>query len=253
MSSGWKYITTLCFLLSSSLPLRAADFLDINMGFAKETIQGQFQMQAVGSALKGANIEYRFIRRPAARALQNVETGIDDGNILRVAGLEKSYPHLIAVPTPIIDYEFVSFARNELAREVRTWEDLRPLRVAMVLGWKIVEENTKDVHSLIKVENGEHLFQLLQRKRVDVVIYERWQGLEIAQALGIQNIKLGAKPLAVKPMHMYLHQRHAALVSRIDKAVRQLREGQQYADLYDAAFTPLSLWAKRNGVVSGLP
>ncbi len=239
-------------IANSSQVCGAEDNLRINMGFAKNSIQGQFQIKVVGLALDNAKIQHNFIRRPAARALYNVEHGIDDGNILRIKGLEKQFPNLIMVPTSVVDYEFVAFTRPDFATPIETWSGLNDLNVGIVIGWKIVEENTQHVKTLTKVENGERLFQLLNRGRFDVVVYEYWQGLEIARSLGIKNIKLRTRPLAIKAMHIYLNKRHSGLVPAIDAAILKLRTGDTYANLYNQAFTPLSDWAQSHDIPSAL-
>ncbi len=53
-------------------------------------------------------IELEVIILPAERALINANNGIEDGNLLRIKGLEKQYPNLIRVPEKMMNSEFVA-------------------------------------------------------------------------------------------------------------------------------------------------
>jgi len=238
----------LFLIVLCSQAIRAENTLSINMGFGPNSVQGQFQMKAVGHALTYARINHKFIQRPAERALQNVENGIDDGNVLRIAGLEQLYKNLVMIPTPVLDYEFIAFTREGLNKQITSWHDLTDLNVGIVLGWKIVEENTHHLPRVTKVQDGAKLFQLLGKKRFDVVVYEYWQGLETMRALQIENVRVAHMPLAVKPMHIYVHKHHKHLVPTIDVALQQLLTSEHYATLLRTSFSSLTQWAQKTGI-----
>jgi len=234
-------------VLCSQAP-RAEHTLLINMAFSPNSVQGQFQMKAVGQALTYAEINHKFIQRPAERALQNVENGVDDGNVLRVAGLERFYKNLVMIPTPVLNYEFTVFTREGLNKQIASWNDLAGLNVGIVLGWKIAEENTGHLPHVTKVQDGAKLFQLLRKKRFDAVVYEYWQGLEITRSLQIKNIRVAPIPLAVKPMHVYVNKHHKHLVPIIDTAIQQLLTSERYATLLRTSFGGLTQWAQKTGI-----
>ena len=167
-------------------------------------------------------------RLPAERALLNANKGIDDGDLPRIAGLESLYPNLIMVPESIMDYNFVAFTRNADIKS-SGWKGLQPYNVGIITGWKILEKNVVGVHSLVKVHNQKQLFTLLKLDRVDVVVYEQWQGLRAARELGITDLQILQPPLAKRKMYMYLHKKNAGLVTDAAAALRDMKGDGTYA------------------------
>jgi polar amino acid transport system substrate-binding protein len=189
-------------------------------------------------AFSRLGIEITIPRLPAERALINADRGIDDGDLPRIAGLDAIYPNLIMVPESIMDYEFVTFSRH---RRFSTtgWESLKPYNVAIITGWKILEKNVVGVRSLTKVKNQNQMFSLLKLDRADLVIYEKWQGLQTAKAMGIADIRILYPPLAKRKMFMYLHKKHADLVLKVAAALKQMKFDGTYQRIFDHALKPL--------------
>jgi len=177
-------------------------------------------------------------RLPAERALINVNKGIDDGNVPRIAGLDRLYPNLIMVPENLMDYEFVAFTRHS-DFPTTGWDALKPYDVAIITGWKILEKNVVSVHSLTKVKNQTQLFTLLKSDRIDVVIYEKWQGLQTARDLGITDIRILYPPLAKREMFMYLHRKHVDLIPELAAALKNMKEDGTYLRIFDKTLKPL--------------
>lgn len=159
---------------------------------------------------------------PAERSLQNADRGIDDGDFVRIAGLEKRYVNLVMVPEKLDDFEFVVFATTVNLAD-SSWAALTPYHVGIVRGWKILEEHLAGVKELIDVKNQEQLFTLLKNGRVDVVIYARHEGYGLAKQLGIVNCRVLEPPLAVRPMHLYLNKKHAGLVAPLAEVLKKMR------------------------------
>ncbi|OQX06994.1 MAG: hypothetical protein BWK76_25475 [Desulfobulbaceae bacterium A2] len=167
---------------------------------------------------------------PAERSLKNADCGIDDGDFVRIAGLEKIYPNLIMVPEQLDDFEFVAFTRT-LNLPVTSWATLTPYHVGIVRGWKILEENLAGVKKLIAVKNQEQLFLLLKNGRVDVVVYAGKEGAALIRQLGIADASALAPPLAVRPMYLYLNKKHAGLVSPVAAELKKMKEDGTCADI----------------------
>lgn len=178
---------------------------------------------------------------PAERSLQNADRGLDDGDFVRIAGLERLYPNLIMVPEKIDDFEFVAFTRH-LRLKTTDWAALQPYHVGIVRGWKILEEKLAGVHRLTAVKDQERLFRLLQNGRVDAVVYARKEGYSLLWNLGITDGVALEPPLTVQPMHLYLNRRHAALVEPLAVVLRQMKSDGTYTGIARQTltrFTPM--------------
>ncbi|MBU2538549.1 MAG: transporter substrate-binding domain-containing protein [Proteobacteria bacterium] len=167
---------------------------------------------------------------PAERSLQNADRGIDDGDFVRIAGLEKRYRNLVMVPEQLDDFEFVAFTTT-VNLTGSSWSALTPYHVGIVRGWKILEENLAGVKKLTYVKNQVQLFTLLKNGRLDVVIYARHEGYGLAKQLGIANCRVLEPPLAVRPMHLYLNKKHAGLVAPLAAVLKKMKEEGVFANI----------------------
>ena len=82
------------------------------------------------------------------------------------------------------------------------------------------------------------MFAMLDKGRVDVVLYERWQGLQRAKETGIK-VKVHEPPLASVDMYMYVHKKHAHLAPRLAEALREMKADGTYQKIFDRTLTPL--------------
>lgn len=167
-------------------------------------------------------------RLPAERSLRNADNGIDDGDFVRIAGLEKRYPNLVMVPEKLDDFEFVAFTRT-INLSTSSWAALTPYHVGIVRGWKILEQNLAGVKELTTVKDQEQLFTLLKNGRVDVVVYARHEGYGLLKQLSIPDARALEPPLAVQPMHLYLNKKHAALVAPLAEILKNMKKEGTFA------------------------
>ena len=124
---------------------------------------------------------------PFERALINANAGVEDGDVFRAAGLEKTYPNLLRVPERVLALDFVAYAlRPEV--QVHDWGDLARYSVGYVNGWKIFERNAKSARDFTTVRELEQLMPLLIRGRADVVLVDRWEGLWLAHRRSSESV-----------------------------------------------------------------
>lgn len=192
-----------------------------------------------GEAFRRAGLRLILVKLPPERGLVNANAGIEDGDLTRIAGLEKKYPNLVRVPEKLMDWHFVAFARNA-EPATASWAKLEPYTVGHIKGWKIFEQSLVPATHITTADNSEQLFSMLDKNRIDVALYERWLGYALARQMRIQNIHVVEPPLAVKEMYIYLHQRHADKVPAIAAALRAIKAEGQYTKICREKFAPLS-------------
>ena len=184
-----------------------------------------------------ADRQVEIIQLPAERSLINADQGITDGDFVRIGGLHSLYPNLIQVPEKITDFEFVAFSRH-VHIPIAGWDSLRPYEVAIVRGWKILQKNIVGAASLVQTKNQRLLFTLLDKDRVDIVVYSRFEGYWVLRQLNIQGVKTLEPPLAVREMYLYLNKKHRQLVPVINRYLRQMKEDGTYARIKDETLAP---------------
>lgn len=168
---------------------------------------------------------------PGERALINANTGVDDGDLYRAPGFEKTYPNLIKVPETIGVMEFMAYSQN-IGNPKMDWNALRPYIVAFATGWKIYDRNVK-AKEVTKVRSINELFPLLQMGRADLVLMDRWQGSYLARKQGIMAHRL-EPPLARVDMYMYLNKHHEKLIPRLVSAIREMKKDGTYQRIFAA-------------------
>jgi len=203
---------------------------------ASELQPGFLNMLAT-EAFKRIGIPVNLTVLPAQRALINVNSGIDDGDVFRAPGLERAYPNLIQVPEPVLVHDFVAYSRKT-GVSVRDWNDLKRFSVAYTSGYKIFELNVRDTKELTVTSSIFELFTLLEKDRVDVILLDRWSGQSVVRQKNYQ-LKPMEPPLARIHMFMYLNKKHAALVPKVAQALRAMKADGSYKKIFDATLKPL--------------
>lgn len=167
---------------------------------------------------------------PSARSLENVNTGVDDGEYARISGLTATNPNVRMVNEKLLDFAFTAFVRNP-DLHIRDWNDLNGYNVAFINGWKIYETEVKNAASILRVPSDKELFNLLASGRIDVALYERRRGLHYLRSHKLEGIYPLDPPLAVKGMHLYLHMRHESMIPAVDQALRAFKQTAEYRQL----------------------
>jgi len=231
--SLFTLVVSTLFSLAQATGVSAETLVLNNVGASPLTNdRGTGFLDVIGKeAFRRNGIKLSLIKLPAERGLSNANAGIDDGDFLRVSGMEKLYPKLVQVPEKLVDMTFVAFA-NDPAVRVDGWGSLRNYYVGFIKGWKILEKNTPNGTQVILARDAEQLFTMLEKRRVDVVLYSRLMGLEIIRRRKLAGVRDLSPPLAVRGMFIYLNKRHQALASKISYALAAIKaEG-----LYDAEY-----------------
>lgn len=179
----------------------------------------------------GIIVNFQFL--PLARALTNVNSGLDDGDGPRIAGLAQKYSNLRQVPEVVSNLEIIAFTKK-LKFVPLGWDSLAPFDVAFIRGTKLLERNVKKYNSLTTVSDIKSLFQLLKKDRIEVVLANRLSGLNMANSLGIEGVKALEPPLFERGLFLYLHKKHQKWVPVITKTLRQMKQNGIYTEIVDS-------------------
>lgn len=197
----------------------------------RSTVAGDgFDDRVVAEACRRAGVAMIRVHLPAARSLEAANHGIEDGLYSRIDGFTSRYPNLVMVPEAVGEISYVAFSRDtKLA--ISGWQSLRPLAVAVVLGRATTEENTLGMPNVIHVREPMQLFQMLKAGRVEVAVYEHWQGVVLARRVGLDDVVVHLPALERRPLYLYLNSRHADLAPKLADALRAMKQDGTYARL----------------------
>ena len=178
----------------------------------------QLAAKVMLEAYRRLGMEVDIVSMPGERTLVSANAGETDGELYRRAGLEKSYPNLVMVPVPVASYEIVAFVPRHSVVAVNGWASLRALRIGLVKGIKVIEENTVGMQ-VLPVASLQQAFAMLDKGRVDVVLANRISGLAALRSMKLAGIEPRPQALASFPVYHYLHVSRQALVPRLSQVL----------------------------------
>jgi len=175
----------------------------------------------------------RLVVLPPERGLRNANEGIEDGELARIGGIEKTYTNLMRVPERMYELKFSGFTNKPIKMtKTNGWKSLEKYHVGVIKGWKIAEMNLTGAKQVVFADDVDQLFRLLTKKRVDVVVYGREMGEWYLDRSDVRSVRLLEPALESRDMYMYLHKKHAALVPELAQALRAIKADGSYERLY---------------------
>ena len=159
----------------------------------------------------------------AERVLVNANSGLSDGDVGRVAGLEKRYPDLIKIPVPIYHYEMVVLSKK-VNFKVSGKESIIPYHIGVPRGWKILESIAEGAHDVTVVETADQLFTMLDKDRIEIALFEKSQAMHVLKKMGLKEIKLLKPNLLEGDWYLYLNKKHKDLIPKITTELLKMQE-----------------------------
>lgn len=193
----------------------------------------------VGETFRRNNHQLVLVRLPAERGLINANNGIEDGDLSRIAGLERAYPNLRRIPEKLFDMQFVGFAKDSNVR-IDGWESLKPYKIGLIKGWKIFENNIPKGTDFVVAKSADQLFTMLEKNRIEVALYSKLLGMGILSQRRMADVFRPSPSLAVKEMFVYLNKRHAHLIPALAETLSQLKADGFYQDACQKTVGPLA-------------
>lgn len=206
--------------------------------FTTPTHNGLFDI-VVGEAFHRAGLRLKLVKLPAERGLINANAGIDDGDLSRIAGIDKAYPNLVRVPEKIFNMDFVAFTRTHLVSHA-SWYSLQAYSVGYITGWKIFEQSLLPGTEITRTQTPRQLMRMLELGRIQFALYSRWMGLAILKAMHKNDIKVIEPPLAQRAMYIYLNKRYRRYIPAITRALRVIKKEGLYSRICRETFSAIA-------------
>lgn len=190
------------------------------------------QKAIIAEAYKLAGIDVKFVKTPGKRSLRLSSSGEVDAELNRIGKIDKHYPTLIKVPTPMYPLTGVSLT-NKHDIKVESWADLNTHRIGVIRGVPFYEKPTKGMDK-IEVSTYLQLFKMMERDRIDIVI-----GTEFSCRLTLKkyfplsnNIIIGKVLLKVDTYH-YLHEKNKDIVPLIDIQLKKMQKSGRILEIVE--------------------
>lgn len=182
----------------------------------------------------GYTINVRYM--PSRRALVMANSGRVDGELFRVAGVERAFPNLIAVPYPLIRGRLMVVT---LDQNLTDWSPA--LLARSVVGVRrgiIVAERAADGMQTILFNDFEQMLELLKAGRIDVGLVSEVEGVSSMTAAQQAQVTILKRPLSAYTLYHYLNHKHRELVQPLAAVFQRLTETGEFRAIVKAAQSP---------------
>jgi len=201
-------------------------------------VNSDISMRVLSEAYKEIGFDVKFLPLPGERALRASNSGETDGEVFRIANVQKRYKNLIPVPTPINVLEGIVFTKNKNIK-VNGWNSLKPYRIGIQVGIKFVERGTKGMNRTI-VDSNEQLFRMLNAGRIDIAVVAYTNGVKAIKKLGVDGIKANKPAVQVYPLYHYLNTKHSSLVNKLDAVLKKMQSTGRIKEIREMIISDIS-------------
>lgn len=208
-----------CALFAQSARAQIPQSLTLSSAIGAESRIGQ---EVLKEAYRRIGVQLSFKELPAERALIESNAGRSDGDLMRVEGLEATYPNLVQVPVAIVYVEGVVFAKT-VKFAVSGWDSLKPYKIGTRIGLKFAENGTAGM-DVTKSANMVDSLRNLEAGRVDVVVLPRIAGMEALKEGRLTDLTPLEPPVATTALYPYLHKKHLPLVPQITEVLKKMEK-----------------------------
>ncbi|MBU6952289.1 ABC transporter substrate-binding protein [Hahella sp. HN01] len=184
----------------------------------------KISVDIMANAYQRLGLTLKVLPQPGQRSLLTADSGLIDGELFRIKGMDEIYKNLIRVPIAIVEIDIVAFSRKENSIVITGWESLTPYKVGYNRGVKVIEENLLPPTRVEPSNTVENALKMLDAGRTDIAIDGLLNGLMIINDLGLDNIVSIEPPLEVIHGYHYLHKKNLHLLKPLTEVLREMEE-----------------------------
>jgi len=216
-----KIFKTSLILILYILPLQGMETLTFTS--IKNSAFENFALSVMQKAYLTMDIKIALVPVPAKRSLKLANSGDGfDGELFRISGVEKTYPNLIPIKVPLHESNWMVYTQNKSIK-VNGWISLKPYTIGIRRGVVTTEKGTQGM-DIVVVNSNEQLFELLQRKRIDVAILSSGNGQKLLKKNIYSNIYQLETPVYKVNVYHYIHQKNKHLVPQLTQIMEKLKK-----------------------------
>jgi len=195
-------------------------------------VDRSLQLEAVSRALlaeayKRIDIDIAFKEVPAARALYEANEGLVDGDLQRIDGLSARFTRLAQVRIPINEFDAVVISRDKQFNP-DGWTSLAPYSIGYHRGIVIFEKRTVGMRT-DPAPTNELVLKKLQSGRTDIAVMPEADGRDLLATMPGHSLEILSPAVERVPLYHYVHTRHAALVPKLEAALRAMQTDGTFA------------------------
>lgn len=204
--------------------INAVQAKDYQFGSIQGLVEQEVGKSVLPKVYKRIGLNVAVKSMPANKVENLLSLGFIDGEVLRIHSYGDNNERLLRVPTSYYQLQTMAFVNKRKLLNIKTVNDLKGLKVAVVKGVKHTETATKGLDSVVALANTKQIMKLVDKGRVDVALTNTIDGLVAIEHLGLTNVVSVDQPIANEPLYHYLHKSNEALLPKIDAKLKEMKE-----------------------------
>lgn len=178
----------------------------------------------------GYNIRMKLM--PSRRSLNMANSGRVDGELFRIAGIEKSFPNLVPVPYPLIQGRLMAVT---MGSGITDWnpQHLSNAVVGVRRGIIVAERAARGLKTIM-VNDYDQMLDLLKAGRIDVGLVAEVQGVSPLNAKQRAQLIVLVRPVTEFNLYHYLNNKHRDLAFPLAQVFRRLTDNGEFAAIVEA-------------------
>ena len=185
-------------------------------------VNSDIGMKVLSKAYSKLGIKVIYHPLPGERSLRVANSGKVDGEVFRIANVQKRYKNLIQVPTKINILPAIAYTKGKKIN-IDGWQSLKPHRIGIQVGIKFAERGTKGMNPT-RVDTNEQLFKMLDSGRIDVAIAAQSNGLKTLKKMNTTQISELTPAIEEYPLYHYLHKKNSHLLSKLNAVLIKMTQ-----------------------------
>lgn len=220
-----KYVV-LSMLFIGSVNAKTMEFGSIN--FLMEQEVGRIVLPKIYQKL---GLTINITPLPAKRAQRDANSGIRDGEIMRIYTYGLENKNVIRVPTPYYFLHTCAFTLATSDIQLNALSDLSSHQLAKVRGVKHTNNATRGMKNVSDSDNTREIMNLVSSGLADVALTNKMDGLNTLKKFQTKReLKLN-KCFTKWDLFHYLHKKHKALVPLLNQEIKQMESSGELATI----------------------
>ena len=194
--------------------------------------RSQIVYEILREAYSALGIEVEFKALPLLRSTHSAHSGVVDGELFKISGVDEKYPNLIKIPVPIDHVDLMVLARKN-SQAKANWNTLRHLRVGYFRGIIFIENKIaiEKLRNTRGLETNEQLVKMISLKRLDAGLIARIAGLMTLKKIQSDDVVMLQPPIATTSLYHYLNIEHSALVPQLTSTLEKMKKRGRFKEI----------------------
>lgn len=173
-------------------------------------------------ALDTLGYDLQIMHNPGLRSLAMANSGVVDGELIRIRSVSNDYPNLLLVPVPLIHASVGLYTHRRHAESTQSWQNFSATRFAAVKGMMLLEKLPEKFAAtpIIYAQGYQQAVHQVIADRADLTLLPSGYVDRLLDRQEAAELVLLQPPLPPAEGFLHLHKRHEHLVQPLTRLLK---------------------------------